>query len=77
MLPLDDEFHLRLVHEKVLHIRERKPRNKTIKEYPIQWKGLPSEDATWEGEKILQHPILLMLGDKNIWEGRIVMSPPN
>ena len=35
LAPLDDEGHLVLVHEKVLHIIERKLRNKTIKEYLI------------------------------------------
>ena len=48
--PLDDEGHLVLVPWKVLLGRERELRNKTIKEYMIQWKGLPSEYATWEGE---------------------------
>ena len=51
--PLDDEYHLVLVPDKVLMGRKRKLRNKTIKEYLIQWKGLPNEDATWEGEQIL------------------------
>ena len=47
---LDDEGHFFLVPKKVLMGRERKLRNKKIKEYLIQWKGLPSEDVTWEGE---------------------------
>ena len=48
--PLDDEGHLVLVPEKVLMSRENKLRNRTVKEYLIQWKGLPSEYSTWEGE---------------------------
>jgi hypothetical protein len=32
------------------------------------------EDATWEGEHILQHPGLMLLEDKQCWEGRTVMS---
>jgi hypothetical protein len=32
------------------------------------------EDATWEGEHILQHPGLMLLEDKQSREGRIVMS---
>ena len=48
--PLDDEGNLVLVPKKVLMGRERKLRNRTIKEYLLQWKGFPSEDATWEGE---------------------------
>ena len=47
--PMDDEGHLVLVLEKALQIRERKLMNQTIKEYMIQWKELPSEDAIWEG----------------------------
>ena len=73
--PLDDEYHLVLLLEKVLIARKRKLRNKTIKEYLIQWKGLPNEDATWEGEQILQHPTVLLLEDKHILEGRTVMYP--
>ena len=73
--PLDDEGHLVLVPEKVLMGRERKLRNRTIKEYLIHWKGLPNEDATCEGEQILQHPALFLLKEEQIWEGRIVMSP--
>ena len=74
--PLDDKGHLVLVQEKVLQTRERRLRNKTIKEYMVQWKGLPSEDATWEGEQILQHPRLLLLEDKQIWEGCTIMPLP-
>ena len=55
--------------------KETKLRNGTIKEYLIQWKGLPSEDATWVGERILQHPALFLLEDKQIWEGKTIMSP--
>ena len=40
--PLDDEGHLVLVPEKMFLGRERKLRNITIKEYLIQWEGLPS-----------------------------------
>ena len=61
--PLDDEGHLVLVPKKVLMSREKKLRNIIVKQYLIQWKGFLSEDATWEGEKILQHPSLLLLED--------------
>ena len=55
--------------------RERQLRNITIKEYLIQWKGLPSEDATWDGEQIFQHPAFVLLEDKQTWEGKTTMSP--
>ena len=72
--PLDDEDHLVLVPEKVPMSKEKKLRNRIVKEYLIQWKGFPREDANWEGKKILQHPALLFLKEKYIWEGRTVMS---
>ena len=74
--PLDDEGQLNLVSERILRVRERKLRNYTICEYLVQWKDLPSEDATWEGEKILKHPGLELLEEKQIWVGRTVMPPP-
>ena len=51
--PLDDEGQITLISEKVLKTRERRLRSRTIKEYLVQWKDLPSEDATWEEENIL------------------------
>jgi hypothetical protein len=55
-------------------MRERKLRNRSIKEYLIKWKYLPIEDTTWEGEKILQHPGLQLLEYKQSQTGRIVIS---
>ena len=55
--------------------RERKLRSITIKEYLVQLKDLPSEEATWEDEQILQHPNLAFLEDKESWVGRTVTSP--
>ena len=37
--------------------------------------GVPNEDATWEGEKILQHPNLKFLEDKKYLVERTIMSP--
>ena len=74
--PLDDEGRLDLVPEGLLDWRERKLRNKVIREYLVRWKDLPLEDATWEGESILQHPALLqLLVGKQLRGGRTVMSP--
>ena len=72
--PLDDEGKLTLIPEKVLKTRERRLRSRIIKEYLVQWKDLPSEDATWEEENILQHQNLKLLEDKQYWVGRTVMS---
>jgi hypothetical protein len=68
--PLDEEGQLELDPEEVLEIREWKLRSQIIRECLIRWRGLPVEDATWEGEKILQHPSLQLLEDKQSREGR-------
>ena len=56
--PLDDEALLVLIPKRILQVRERKLRNKVIREYLVKWKELPMEDATWEGNLVLQHPSL-------------------
>jgi hypothetical protein len=73
--PLDEEGHLVLVPEEIIDVRERRLRNRVIKEYLVRWKDLPAEDATWENEQILQHPGLQLLEGKQFREGRTVMSP--
>ena len=72
--PLDDEGLLILIPERIVQTRERKLWNRVIREYLVQWKELPSEDATWEGEQVLQHPSLQLLEDKQSQAGRTVMS---
>ena len=54
--------------------RERKLRNKIVKEYLVRWKDLPEEDSTWESEKIIQQAGLRLLEDKQFQGGRTVMS---
>ena len=70
-----DERQLILIPDKKLKTREKRLRSKTRKEYLVQWKDFPSEEATWEDEQILQHPNLALLEDKHYWVGRTVMSP--
>ena len=62
--PLDDEGKLFLIPSKILRTRERRLRSRTIKEYFVQRKDFPCEEATWGHEKILQHPNLSLLEDK-------------
>ena len=62
--PLDDHGKLILILEKILKTRERKLRSKTIRELLGQWKDFPNEEASWEDEKILQHPNLEFLEEK-------------
>ena len=73
--PLDDEGKFILVPESILESREKQLRRRVIREYLVKWKDLPVEDATWEGEAILQHPALRLLEAKQFQEGRTVMSP--
>jgi len=64
LLVLDDEGRLVLESEAILETRERKLRRRTVREYLVGWRNLPDEDATWEGEHMLEHPVLKLLGDK-------------
>ena len=72
---LDDEEKLVLIPEEVLDTREKRLRNRSILEDLVKWKGLPLEDATWEGAHILEYPNLHFLRTSNIWEEGLVMSP--
>eukprot|EP00253_Pinus_taeda_P009680 PITA_09680 len=56
--PMDDEGHLVLQPEAIIDIRERQLRSSTVRGFLVRWKNLSDEDATWESEKILQHPSL-------------------
>eukprot|EP00253_Pinus_taeda_P034426 PITA_34426 len=62
--PTDDEGHLVLQPEAIIDTRERQLRSRTVWEFLVRWKNLPDEDATWENEKISQHPSLHFLEDK-------------
>ena len=75
--PLYDEGLLILIPERIIQTRERKLRNRVIKEYLVQWKELPPKDATWEDEQVLHHPNLKLLEDKQSRAGRTVMSSSN
>ena len=44
--PLYDKGQLILIPDKILKTREVRLRSRTIKEYLIQWKDLPSEEST-------------------------------
>jgi len=56
--PLDKEGKLVHIPKEVMDVRERELRSRVIWKYLIGWKGLVVEDATWEGERVLQHPSL-------------------
>ena len=62
--PMDDEGHLVLQLEAIIDTRERQLQSNTVREFLVRWKNLPDWDATWESEKIFQHPSLLFLDGK-------------
>ena len=61
--PLDDEGLLILIPKRIIQTGEWKLRNRVIREYLVQWKELLPQDATWEGEQVLQHHSLQLLKD--------------
>ena len=67
--PIDDEGHLVLQPEAIIDTRERQLWSRTVREFLVRWRNLPDEDATWESEKILQHPSLQLLEDKQYFVG--------
>ena len=67
--PMDDEGHLVLQPKAIIDTTERQLRSRTVREFFVRWKNLSDEDATWESEKILQHPSLQLLEDKQHFVG--------
>jgi len=67
--PMDDKGHLVLQPETIIDTRERQLQSRTVWEFLVRWKNLPDEDATWESERILQHPSLQLLEDKQHFAG--------
>ena len=51
--PFHDERQLVLIPNKILRTRERRIQNRTLKEYLVQWKDFPNEEANREYEQIL------------------------
>ena len=72
---MDEEGQLILIPKEILEIREKRLRNRSIKEYLIRWKDLPIEDATWEQEHVVREAGLELLEDKQFQVGETVMSP--
>ena len=46
--------------EAVKETRTRKLRNRSISEYLIKWKNLPTEYSTWEDENFIQKHLELL-----------------
>ena len=49
---LDEEGKIILELEAIMETRTRQLRNRSISEYLIKWKNLPTEDSTWEDENL-------------------------
>ena len=57
---LDEEGKIILDPEVISETRILQLRNRSISEYVIKWKNLPTKDLTWEDEYFIQkHPKLL------------------
>ena len=57
---LDEEGKIILELEAVMETSTRQLRNRSISEYLIKWKNLPTKDFTWEDDNFIQkHPELL------------------
>ena len=53
LLELDEEGKIILEPEAVTETRTLQLRNRSISEYLIKWKNLPTEDSTWEDENFI------------------------
>jgi hypothetical protein len=73
-LPMDEEGQLVLILEEILEVKEKRLRNRSIKEYLIRWKDLPIEDATWEKDHVVRQTSLELLEDKQFQVGETIMS---
>ena len=56
ILPKIDEEGNISEPEAITETRTRQLRNRSISEYLIKWKNLPTEDSTWEDENFIQTP---------------------
>eukprot|EP01018_Ginkgo_biloba_P006467 Gb_16217 [translate_table: standard] len=71
---IENEGKLVLVPDAIIDTQEKRLRNKIITEYLVRWRGLPTEDATWEGPEILEHPALHCLWASNF--GKVDLKCP-
>jgi hypothetical protein len=72
--PLYEEGRLELVPKELLEFIEQILRSSITRECLFIWRGISVEDATWDSDRILQHPGLMLHEDKKYIEGSILMS---
>ena len=57
---LGEEGKIILEPEAVMETRTQQLRNRSISEYLIKWKNLPTKDSTWENENFIQKHLELL-----------------
>ena len=57
---LDEEGKIILDPEVIIEARIRQLRNRSISEYLIKWKNLPTENSTWEDDNFIQKHLELL-----------------
>jgi transposase InsO family protein len=73
---LDEEGKMILEPEAITDTRIRQLRNRSISEYLIKWRKLPTEDSTWEDESFIQkHPELLKRCGQHLSQGEGYVKP--
>ena len=66
---IDEERHIATQLEAIIDILERQLWNWAYITHWRRWGNIPYEDATWEGDGFLQHPLLQLLEDKQRFGG--------
>jgi hypothetical protein len=76
LVELDEEGKIILEPEAITDIRILQLRNRSISEYLIKWRKLPTEDSTWEDESFIQkHPELLKCCRQQLSQGEGHVKP--
>ena len=57
---LDEEGKTILEPEAVTETRTRQLQNRSISEYLVKWKNLPTKDSTWEDENFIQKHLMIL-----------------
>ena len=57
---LNEEGKIILEPKAVMETRNQQLRNRSVSEYLIKWKNLPTEDSTWEDENFIQKHLDLL-----------------
>jgi hypothetical protein len=73
---LNKEGKIILEPEAIIDTRIHQLRNRSISEYLIKWRKLPTEDPTWEDESFIQkHLELLKRCRKHLYQGEEHVKP--